>query len=128
MFDTNNPEILSNIFEICATPIWPKGSVGQKDSWSQIPSPRSSIQNPESQVPNPKKMFFQKGILVKNKFGRHFFGPKKIWVKMFWSNILLAENCFWPKIVLGRKLFLAKNSFWPKIVYGRKLLLAENCF
>ena len=49
------------ILESWATPNWSKRSVGQEESRSQIPSPRSSIPDPEfqilnsnSQVPDPQ--------------------------------------------------------------------------
>ena len=49
------------ILESWATPNWSKRSVGQEESRSEIPSPRSSIPDPEflilnsnSQVPGPR--------------------------------------------------------------------------
>ena len=43
--------------ESWATPNWSKGSVGQEESRSQIPSRRSSIPNPRSRIPNPQFQF-----------------------------------------------------------------------
>ena len=42
------------ILESCATPNWSNGSVGQKESRSQVPDPQSRIPNPRSWILNPK--------------------------------------------------------------------------
>ena len=42
------------ILESWATPNWSKRSVGQVESRSQIPNPKSQILNPQSQIPNSK--------------------------------------------------------------------------
>ena len=45
------------ILESCATPNWSSGSVGQKESRSQVPDPQPQIPNPKSQILNPKSRF-----------------------------------------------------------------------
>ena len=54
------------ILESCATPNWLKGSVGQKESRSQIPSPRSSIPNPKLKFLNPNCRFLNPKSWIPN--------------------------------------------------------------
>ena len=122
------------ILESCATPNWSKGSVGQKESRSHIPSPRSSIQNSESRIPNPKfwilspkfqigrKKFGWKNFCQKNYHKRMLvkiiFGRKQIW-STFWPNKNSSLKKNWlkkirVKKIFGRKINLGRKFFWPK--------------
>ena len=46
--------LVTKILESCATPNWSNGSVGQKESRSQVPDPQPQIPNPKPQILNPE--------------------------------------------------------------------------
>ena len=80
---------IQKILESWATPNWSEWPVGQEEFRSQIPSPRSSIPDPESQIFHvrkinlvefffPKKKLGQKKIEKKGSVKKKFPGKKKI--------------------------------------------------
>ena len=54
------------ILESCATPNWSNGSVGQKESRSQVPDPQPQIPNPKSQILNPKSQILNPKSRIPN--------------------------------------------------------------
>ena len=90
------------ILESCATPNWSKGSVGQKETRSQIQSPRSSIPNPESQVPDPKSQILNPESRVSDSKSpplQFLFGM--VWYGLVWYS-LVWFGTVWYGLVRGK--------------------------
>ena len=131
---------IGKILESWDTLNWSKGSVGQKESRSQILSPRSSIPNtgfripdhrsqtpnPKSQILNRKSKFTYSKSKIHEKFGRNFFclkknlGQKKflqrkIWVKMWEKKLERKKICF---LYRPQNVWRWKILQWPIFPVG----------
>ena len=116
-----NIKIKTQILLSWATSNWLRGSIGQKESRSQIPSPkilnpRFQILNPKFCIPNSESQILSPKLRIQNYEakirGPTNIGKKKILVKKNVGKKKLDQQKIWQKKKFNSNIFGCKNFCW----------------